>query len=175
MCALCTHVYYKKGNLSVHQHMKGQTTCSAYMSILALYSVFKRKEILSGLLAHANNSRTQKSDVGDCGLETSLGYRTRAYLGKKKEKRNSDSWCDMSESWRHTKPVPRKQMPYDFTMECLALWASQKQKADTRCGYSVSVVSALGRWKLDGPGIQGHLWLHSKFKASLVYMKSCSK
>lgn len=80
----CTHVYCKKGNMSVHQRMKGQT-CSTYMSILALYSVFKRKEILPGLLAHANNSRTQKAEVGDCGLETSLGYRTRAYLKKKEE------------------------------------------------------------------------------------------
>lgn len=147
-----THVYCKKGNMNVHQCMKGQT-CSTYMSILALYSVFKRKEILPGLLAHANNSRTQKAEVGDCGLETSLGYRTRAYL--KKRRRNSDSWCDMGEPWRHTKPVPRKQMSYEFTTECLALWASQKHKAEIRCGCSVSVVSALGRWKLGDPGIQG--------------------
>lgn len=55
------------------------------MSILALYSVFKRREILPGLLAHANNSRTQKAEVGDCGLEISLGYRTRACLKKKEE------------------------------------------------------------------------------------------
>lgn len=78
----CTHVDCKKGNLSIHPRMKGQTTCSTYVSMLALYSVFKKKEILPGLLVHANNSRTQKAEVGDCGLETSLGYRTRACLKK---------------------------------------------------------------------------------------------
>lgn len=97
-----------------------------------------------GIVVHANNSSTQKAEVRDCDLVTSLGYRTRACL---KERGNSDSWCDISQFLENKYCIILPQ----------SVQHSESQKAETRHGCCVPVISALGRWKQDDPGIQSSL------------------
>lgn len=60
----------KERNFSVHGQISEQTPCiKTCIGLLA----FEKKEILTGMVAGADNSSTQKAEVGGLGLRNQSG------------------------------------------------------------------------------------------------------